>query len=198
MKPLAAFLLAVAATAQAQAPQYGGDLNIGSVYVTLSPLSWDPADWVWKSNHDTGMVREQLLAGDLSRSIKHGGPYAFIAEAYLPGDSLRGELAESWQWEDDLTLVMKLRRGVMWPDKAGVMERRELDADDVVYSYNYVDQSPKRIATYFDHIDAVEARDAHTVVFRFNEFNAEWPYRFGYGYYSAIQPREMAGHDAKN
>ena len=36
-------------------PQYGGALEIGSVYVTLSALSWDPQDWNWKLNHDTGM-----------------------------------------------------------------------------------------------------------------------------------------------
>ena len=33
-------------------PQYGGVLNVGTVYVTLSALSWDPVDWAWKSNHD--------------------------------------------------------------------------------------------------------------------------------------------------
>ena len=34
-------------------PQYGGTLEIGSEYPTLSALSWDPADWVWKLNQDT-------------------------------------------------------------------------------------------------------------------------------------------------
>ena len=33
------------ASAQVEKPQYGGILNIGMVYLTLSPLSWDPADW---------------------------------------------------------------------------------------------------------------------------------------------------------
>ena len=31
-------------------PQYGGSLEIGTVYVTLSALSFDPADWNWKLN----------------------------------------------------------------------------------------------------------------------------------------------------
>ena len=35
-------------------PKYGGTLEIGTVYVTLSALSCDPADWNWKLNHDTG------------------------------------------------------------------------------------------------------------------------------------------------
>ena len=63
---------------------------------------------------------------------------------------MRGELAENWYWEDPLTLVVKLRTGVMFPAKPGVMEARELVADDVVYSYDLVNESPKRIATYFD------------------------------------------------
>ena len=179
-------------------PQYGGRLNVGTVYLTLNPLSWDPDDWAWKSNHDQGFFYEQLFAADLDKSVRKGGPYPFIAEAYLPDDSLRGELAENWEWETPLTLVITLRRGVMFPAKEGVMERRELDAHDVVFSYERRRDSPKRIPTYFDHIESVTARDDHTVVFDFNRYNAEWAYRFGYGYYSGIVPREMANVDAKD
>jgi len=35
-------------------PQYGGTLEVGTVYITLSALSFDPNDWNWKLNHDTG------------------------------------------------------------------------------------------------------------------------------------------------
>ncbi|NWG46458.1 MAG: ABC transporter substrate-binding protein [Alphaproteobacteria bacterium] len=184
--------------ADAERPQYGGELNIGTVYATLSALSWDPADWTWKANHDTGMVREQLFAADLEKSVRKGGPHAFVADAYLPPDAIRGELAELWYWEDPLTLVVELRKGVLFPEKPGIMKARELEAEDVVFSYELVDGSPKKIATYFDHIERVEARDRHTVVFHFSEFNAEWDYRFGYGYYSGISPRELASVDAKS
>ena len=47
-----------------QPPKPGGTLEIGTVYVTLSALSWDNADWNWKHNHDTGNVYEQLFAAD--------------------------------------------------------------------------------------------------------------------------------------
>ncbi len=181
-------------------PQRGGTLNVGTVYVTLSALSWDPADWNWKLNHDTGMYFEQLMTADLSRSVARGGPYPFHAEAYLPEDAIRGELAESWQWEDEGTLVVHLRRGVRFPGKPGVMAPRELDAEDVVYSFEQLDRSPKKIGGYFDHVERVYARDPHTVVFEMSEYNAEWAYRFGYGYYSAIQPRELGrdGVDVKD
>ena len=70
------------ALAQTEKPQYGGTLNIGMVYFTLSPLSWDPADWAWKFGQDTGLVYEQLMVGDLSKSIRKGGKHAFVP---IPG-----------------------------------------------------------------------------------------------------------------
>lgn len=180
------------------APRYSGTLNVGTVNVTLPALSWDPADWTWKSNHDTGAMREQLFAGDLDLSVRKGGLFDFIADAYLPGEAMRGELAREWTWADPLTLVIALREGVTFAAIPGVMEPRELVADDVVFTFELMRDSPRKIPSYFDHIDAVEARDSHTVVFHFNEYNAEWAYRFGYGYYSGIVPREFATVDRKN
>lgn len=95
----------------------------------------------------------------------------------------------SWKWTDPLTLEVKLRKNVRFPAKPGVMEERELTAEDVVFSYSRQSASAKKIPTYFDHLSKVEAVDKHTVVFRFKEFNAEWDYRFGWGYYSGIMPR---------
>ena len=73
-------LLVCALSALAEeGPQYGGTLNVGTVNVTLSALSWDPADWTWKSNHDAGAIREQLLAADLDKSVRKGGKFPFRA-----------------------------------------------------------------------------------------------------------------------
>ncbi len=178
-------------------PQYGGTLNVGTVHVTLSALSWDPADWTWKSNHDAGNVREQLWAADLSKARSRGGTFPFVADAYIPPEAVRGELAESWDWETPLRLAVTLRKHAMWQDKPGVMAARPVTAQDVVYTFEYVRDSPKRIPTYFTHIDRVEARDDRTVVFHFNQFHAEWDYRFGWGYYSSIIPVESAKLDMK-
>ena len=193
--------LALAGTAQAQAekPQYGGTLEVGTVYVTLSALSFDPADWNWKLNHDTGQFYEQLFAADLSKSKRNGGKYPFYADAWLPSDAIRGELAEKWVWSDNpLRLTIDLRKGVMFPEKPGVMKERELTAEDVVFAFNRLANSPKKIAGYFDHVEKVEATDKYTVVFTFKYFNAEWDYRFGWGYYSTITPKEVADAGATN
>ncbi|MGO4327516.1 ABC transporter substrate-binding protein [Cupriavidus sp. 2TAF22] len=195
---MALALAAGGACAQAEAPKYGGNLEIGSMYPTISALSWDLADWNWKQNYDTGQVYEQLFVADLSKAKRNGGKYAFHADAWLPEDAIRGELAESWKWLDPLTLEVRLRKGVKFPAKPGVMAERELTAEDVVYSYGRQNSSAKKIPTYYDHLSKVEATDKYTVMFRFKEFNAEWDYRFGWGYYSGVMPKEVATAGAGN
>ena len=180
-------------------PQYGGQLEIGTVYVTLSALSWDSADFNWKHNHDTGLIYEQLFAGDLSKSKKAGGKFNFVPDAWLPTEAIRGELVESWEWKQNpLRVEMKVRKGVMWPEKAGVMKKRELTAEDIAYSFNRLEKSPKKLLAYFDHVDRVEATDSHTVVFHMKYYFAEWDYRFGWGYYSGIHPKEVVEAGAAN
>lgn len=193
--PMALTLLGaslVQATAHAEEPKYGGTLEIINYYPTLNALSWDPGDYVWKMNHDAGTIYELLFVGDLSQSTRLGGKYPFQADAWLPSDAIKGELAESWEIKDDpLRVEIKMRKGVMFPAKEGVMAARELVAQDVVYSFERTSTTPRKVPGYFDYIDRVEAKDDHTVVFYFNQFNSEWDYRFGYGYYAQIYPREV-------
>jgi peptide/nickel transport system substrate-binding protein len=194
---LAATLAACGASAHAQTaaaakPQYGGELNIGNVFVTVSPMSADTGDWAWKHSQDTGLAYEQLFSADLSKSKRHGGKYTFTADAWLPTDALRGELAEKWELKQNpLRVEVQLRKGVMFPAKPGVMESRELTADDVVFSYERLNKSPKKIPGYFDHVEKVEATGKHTATFFLKAYNAEWDYRFGWGYYSGIIPKEV-------
>ncbi len=191
----AAALLLSASALRAQegpTPKYGGSLEIATVYYTISALSWDNYDFNWKHNHDTGAVYEQLFSTDLSQAQHNGGKFAFVADAWIPTEAMRGELAEKWEWKQNpLQLVVDLRKGIMFPDKPGVMHAREFVADDVVYTFNRLNSSPKKIPGYFDFVSSVEAKDKYTVVFNMKEYNAEWAYRFGYGYYSAIIPHEV-------
>jgi peptide/nickel transport system substrate-binding protein len=196
-RPTEATNLSATVAEQATKPQYGGQVNIGNVALALSALSWDSADFNWKHNLDTGLVYEQLFAADLTKATRNGGKHPFVADAYLPPETIRGELAESWQWKDDPARVeIQLRKGVMFPEKPGVMPARELTAEDIVFSYTRLDKSPKKIQGYFDHVEKVEATGPHTVVFTFKNYNAEWDYRFGWGYYSGIVPKEVADKGA--
>ncbi|MBK8763790.1 MAG: ABC transporter substrate-binding protein, partial [Burkholderiaceae bacterium] len=194
-----AMLLAGSGIHAQEKPQYGGTLSVGTVYVTLSALTWNMADWNWKQNHDSGQYYEHLFAADLSKSKRNGGKHSFYADAYLPLDAIRGELAEAWSWkENPLRLEVKLRKGVMFPEKKGVMAARELVADDVVFSFYHLEKSPKKIPNYYDHVTKVEATDKHTVLFTFKNYFAEWDYRFGWGYYSNILPKEVVAAGSNN
>jgi peptide/nickel transport system substrate-binding protein len=120
-------------------------LTTSTVHPTISVQTWDPADWNWKNAQDTGPFYEGLLSADLTRAKRLGGKYAFVADAWIPTDAVRGELAESWEWkENPMRLEVKLRKGVRFPEKPGVMKSRELVADDVVFSYKRMDASRRR------------------------------------------------------
>ena len=200
----AAAALLVIGGAQAQSekpekPQYGGTLEVGTMFATLSALSWDPHDWNWKLNHDTGQFYEQLVAADLDKSKRKGGKHPFVADAYLATEAQRGELAEKWELvENPLSVVFTLRKGIMFPEKPGVMQSRELTADDVVFSFNRLRSSPKNIATYYDFLGDVVAKDKYTVVFNLKEYNAEWDYRIAWGFYTVIMPKEVVDAGPNN
>jgi peptide/nickel transport system substrate-binding protein len=77
--------------------------------------------------------------------------------------SLEPDLAESWDFSEDLkTWTFRLRRGVKFH------HGRELAADDVIATYRRIldpaTASPPR--SNYEMIEAMEALDAHTVVFR--------------------------------
>lgn len=178
--------------AKIESPKYGGTIEIATVYATISALSWDSYDWPWKHNHDTGQVYEQLFAADISKTKSRGGKLSLVSDAYVPTKLIRGELAEKWEWKQNpLQLVIKIREGVMFPAKEGVMKSRELVAEDVVYAFKRMSTSPKATKGYFDYVNDVKATDKYTVTFDMKEYNAEWDYRFGYGYYSGIIPKEV-------
>jgi peptide/nickel transport system substrate-binding protein len=196
---LGLLLLANTGIAQTmETPKYGGTLEVASVWTALPVLSWDNYDWQWKHNHDTGQVYEQLFGADISQARSRGGKDQLVLDAFISSKSMRGELAEKWEWENPLTLKITLRKGVMIPDKPGVMASREFTADDIQYTFNRQNSSPKRMDGIFDYVTSVKATDKYTVIFNLKEYNAEWAFRFGYGYYSAIIPKEVVDAGAAN
>jgi peptide/nickel transport system substrate-binding protein len=173
-------------------------LEIGTVYVTLSHCRSTRPTGTGSSTTIPAIISSSC-SRPISRSRRKRRKYPFYADAYPPSEAIRGELAESWEWKKDpLRVEVRLRKGIMFPEKPGVMASRELTAEDVVFSYNRLAKSPKAQNGYFSYVDKVEATDRYTVVFNFNSFHAEWDYRFGWGYYSPIYPKEMADAGATN
>lgn len=192
-------LAGTGAWAQSEKPQYGGTLEMGTTSVAVSTLSWDLADWqATLQTRDTGQFYEQLFSVDLSKAKSRGGPYSFTLSGWQPSDAIRGELAESWQWVSPLVLEVKIRKGIKFPAKQGVMAERELTAEDIAFNFNRMNASPKRTQGYFDHVTKVEATDKYTVAFTFNQFIADWDYRFGNGFFGGIVPKEVVDAGAGN
>ncbi len=87
------------------------------------------------------------------------------------------DLATSWEYEDDTTLILYLRQGVMWQDGNEVFpegESREVVADDVVYSIERgVEMEGSTISSDFlATFESVEALDDYTVKLTLKEPNA--------------------------
>lgn len=184
-------LFATAATA-ADKVQYGGTLTFTDYYPQINPITADAADWNWKHGYDTGYFMEHLLMGDLQKGPRGTKQFSFqTSGCYMPPEVLRGELAERWEVKKNpLQIIIHLRKGVMWHDRP-VMKSRELVADDVVYALSRIKASRKAIPKYMEFIDRLEAKDKYTVIMHLNEWNSEWYYYTGYGYYDAIQAQEQ-------
>ena len=79
----------------------------------------------------------------------------------------QGLLARDWEVADDgLTITFELRRGLRFSDG------EPLTAEDVAFSHDFImDEAiaAPRQRAYYRRLEAVEAVDEHTVVFRFDE-----------------------------
>src|SRR5205814_3313545 len=84
-------------------------------------------------------------------------------------DTIVGDLAEKWSWQENYrNLVFFLRRGVKWHDGQPFTSR------DVKYTFDVVREAPDAPGRlrlnprkdWYSTIDAIEAVDPYTVVFR--------------------------------
>ena len=106
----------------------------------------------------------------------------------------KGQLATSWTWTDDKTLELELRRGVKFHNGA------EFDADDVVYTLNFVSKPENKVVTRqnVDWIARAEKLDKYKVrIVASRPFPAAIEYLAGpvvihpHDYYSKVGPKGM-------
>ena len=151
-------LLALSGVGLAQAepersePQYGGTINIATRVAQLNALTWNQYKWQWKFQHD-GLFADFLITGDLEFGPRGTGETNFHALDWIREKHYRGAMAESWSVEEDpLRLVFNIRPGMYWPQKEGVMQRREVVAEDVAFNFNHMASSPRKIPTWWGFI----------------------------------------------
>ncbi len=147
------------------APEYGGRITFVKSFI---PESIDPY-FSYAAGHTISGVHEKLGKVDwgLDRDLFD---YRTI---YVPEFAIRGHLAESWEQPDPLTVIVHIRPGVKWHDKAP-MNGRELTADDIKYNFerilglgDFTEAGPGaglNLQTY--NVESVEATDKYTVVFK--------------------------------
>ena len=147
------------------APEYGGTIT----YVkSIFPANIDPY-FVFEAGSFISGVNEKLCLTDwaIDRDV-----FAYRT-TYTPEFTIRGHLAESWETPDPLTVIVHIRKGVHWHNKAP-MNGRELTADDIKYNFERIlglgdfteaghgaDLNPG----YFN-VESIEATDKYTVVFK--------------------------------
>ncbi len=174
------------------APEYGGILTYSQPYNPPSPdvyIHHDAAEAL-------GVVVETLAIADwaLDRDVFN------YRTTYMPDFVWRGHLAESWETPDPLTIVLHIREGVRWHNKAP-MNSRELTAKDIEYNLHrylglgsgYTEPNPK-YATHPMIIlpwESVTATDDRTVVFRLTKADPNALKQILYSFMTFIYPPEV-------
>ena len=180
--------------AAAQEPQYGGTITFLDGYGgRFPPTQWDPSKGVWTVGVYVEPYYETLLATDFVKYGPRGtNEYPSYHSQGAIEELLTGRLAESWSVPDETTLIFKLRQGIMWQAKPGVMKSRELTAEDVVYSFK---RNLADAFTWGAHakIESITATDKYTVEFKLESWIADWYLWFGYASWgaAAIYPKEV-------
>ncbi len=107
----------------------------------------------------------------------------------------KGQLASAWKWLDEKTLELDLRKGVKFHNGA------EFDADDVVYTLNFVSKPENKVSTPQNvaWIDRVEKLDKYRVrIVGKRPFPAAIEYLAGplvihpHEYYAKVGPKGMS------
>lgn len=106
-----------------------------------------------------------LLATDAGSSEIAGFIFNGLVKYDKSGKNIIGDLAESYHFEDDKTLLFKLRRHVKWHDG------EPFSAEDVVFTYELI-HSPKVVTPYtstFRMVESVKAVDEYTVEVKYKK-----------------------------
>ena len=141
-------------------PQYGGIANIGTFWEVSN---FDPLDAIWQTTAVMGFTHNALIEGDwyVDRSVTD---YFFAWDYRLVTESWKGNLAETWEMPDDLTIIFNLREGLRWQNKPP-LNGREFVASDVVKYYDRLLSAPRFLVHKLQVIDKVTAVDKYTVRF---------------------------------
>jgi peptide/nickel transport system substrate-binding protein len=167
---VAAALIAAPAGAQTGKPKRGGILN--------SVLTEDPPGLLV---HESATISNVWPMSPCYSNLVIFDPLKPLdsAETVIP------ELAEKWSWQDNFrNLVFFLRKNVKWHDG------RPFTSADVKYTFDAVREAPDSVGKlrtsprkdWYANVEAIEAPEPHTVVFRLKRPQPSLLLMFASGY----------------
>ena len=155
------------------APEYGGTITYA---LNQSPPTFDPLFHPWAQNAIGGVVESlAMMDWGIDRN-----KYGMNKVTFTPLWGKRGLLAEGWSQPDPLTIILNIRQGVHWHDKAP-MNGRELTASDIEYNLHRVyglgsgwtaeNKPPVLYGDAFTNlpVESVRTTDKYTVVVKLKE-----------------------------
>lgn len=119
-----------------ETPEYGGSLTITFFENQL----WDPLKGMVVQIFNRNITHDELLMGDWAKGLAGTGETDWTIGFLGRIDLLKGNLAESWEFRDNETIVFHIRKGVHWQDKDTEAGRfvggREFTAEDAAWMIN--------------------------------------------------------------
>ena len=115
--------------------------------------------------------------------------YDFKLAGDIPGKYLGGNLVEKWEITPTAT-TWHVRPGIMWQSRSGVMEARELVADDLKQDIERFMSGPWG-ARFKGVLDKVTAPDKYTLVLHTPRYNMNLMYMIGYEDRAIVSPPEV-------
>jgi len=145
-------------------PKYGGTITTSSGVGTAIPSAFDPANWM---NMNT--IHMEILF-NIDWTSEDRNP---LVGGWLADEAFKNGLVESWEWSDQQTLVLHVRKGVYWQDKSPV-NGREFTANDIQYHYDrmlgtgsgFTAPNPM-FGNFTASLEKVTATDNYTAVVKF-------------------------------
>ncbi len=150
-------------------PKYGGILKWA---LASDPEHFDDAYRLNVQCTANSLTCEEPLTGDYTRGPSGTGEFPFLRSSeprFYPAPLL----AESWEWPDQTTIVLHMRKGVHFAlnpasEASRLVGGREVNAEDVVFSLLRMWKNPMSpqamFCPYDQSVESVTAPDKWTVV----------------------------------
>ena len=173
-----------------EAPQYGGTVTYGRPNFGEHTDAWFIGGW---ATHFVSEVNEKLVIGDWAIERNK---YDWLTYDQ-PFWTLRGQLAEQWLTPDPTTIIVHIRKGVNWHDKAP-MKGRALTTKDVEFNFHRIYglgsgfSEPSPVGGGVEEIvESVTATDSRTVVFKLTRPDVNALEKIFDNWVSVIYPPEV-------